>query len=424
MAEEQAAGQALAVRTPTEDWLASQTGVEIADLPDGRRLISLPRELEQRCILLTPISQVVQVDRNYSPIPRIVQIDPRNAPAGDVYKIGRVKDSRNNWVDQVTLTSRALAQIAERAGIEHVNTRRVYFPGGFETIVTARHRDVDGTWKYTTRSKVVDFEQRAERVKLDAIEKARKDEKPEPDEFELRKLVLHDRDFLPEKAETKAFSRCVRKVTGSASYARTDLEARQGRFFVIAVAFTPDYSDENVRALIDVNYANAAATLYGGEPPAIEAPREEIEEAKPIAAFTERGDDLDDEDFDGDEDGEPETVTPEADDVDDNPQAITGEQGTLGGEDWDDPALDEVEGTATEGNPMPTRPTEGTGEVEVDTFTPARGPFAGQPIEEILASAEGRAWLAQTAPRMRSANKRTQAERWLEWAGREFAEAA
>lgn len=394
------------VRTPTEDWLAKQTGVEIADLPDGRRMISLPAELEKRCILLTPISQVVQVDKNYSPIPRVVQIDLKR----DVYKVGRVKvgPGRDDWDNQMALTSRALAMIAERAAIEHVQTRRVHFPGGMETIVTAMHRGADGLPVYTTRSKVTNWEQRAERVKLDAIEKVRKNNAdknrndPDPDEFELRKLVVHDREFLAEKDETKAFSRCVRAITGAAAYPQRQLNDRNGRFLVMTYAFTPDYSDPNIKALLDVNYGRATAELYEGEGRAermLEAPREEVLPGRDVAEFAARQPETDGDDDDG---------IPDEDEVPREVETVSGEvdEGDAGEPGADEPPPEDVDAELL-WDDGPSKPDEGV------TFK--AGPFKDREIEEVAQFAEGQRWLALQARRQRTPERRQKMLDWLSW---------
>jgi hypothetical protein len=410
-------GTAVAVSTPTDEWLGKQTGVEMQVLDDGRKLFNLPRELGERFVMLVPASQVIQLDRSYTPVPRLVTIDIRPvAKGGDVYKVGRVQDASGKWVDQVTLTSRALAQIAERAGIEHVETRRVHFPdgqgglAGCETIVTVRHRGPDGVWVLTTKSKVTNFEQREERVRIDAIEKAKKDDKPEPSEDELHKLVARDRTFIYEMDETKATSRAIRAITGASSYPVTELTKRQGRFLVVNYAFTPDVSTPEGRVLVDANYGRAVAELFEGRTPAPQPQvREEIEGPKTMAEFAERPI-PDDEDNDGlDEDGEggeePEVVDGEADpgdgeepeevDVDEDPGEAEGEAETL----WPDEDAGEKPGKPA-GRPMKV----------------GAGPYKGQLAEQVVQTEDGLKWLAVHTRRMSTDEKRTKEMCLLSWA--------
>lgn len=420
-------GTAVARATsPTEEWLGKQTGVDMQVMQDGRRVFSLPKELEQRCVMLTAAAQVVQVDRNYSPIPRVVSIDIDR----DTYKVGRIKTGpgRNDWDDQVALTSRALSQIAERAGIEHFDTQRVHFPGGVETIVRARYRGPDGVWVYATGSKVVNYEQRAERVRLDAVEKrekekewARKDNKAIPDdltEAELQKQVVLDRDFLLEKAETKAWARAVRRITGAASYPKKALTDREGRFFVLTWSFTPDYNDPSVAKLIDANYRTATAELFEGQTPQLPAPQVTSEGPKSAAEFAAR-EPVDDDEGVPDEDEvpaeEPEVVDGEADPggEDEEPADPDEDPGEVEGEADEQQAMQWVEEGDEPEAAKPPKPAKSM------KFT--AGPYKDKTAEEVVSAQQGREWLAIQIRRMRTDAQRQKAMAWLSWGvGREL----
>jgi hypothetical protein len=124
--EEKGKGKELERRalTPTEQWLSRQTGVEVVEAENGR-MISLSRELAARVIPLCPVSQVVQLDRNWTPVPRVSWLTPRV----DTYKQGNVKVGEENgraiYADVHAPNAAALAKVATLMGIETV-------PGGVQ----------------------------------------------------------------------------------------------------------------------------------------------------------------------------------------------------------------------------------------------------------------------------------------------------
>lgn len=140
------ASQELVHQSATEQWLSQQTGVEIAER-DGRRVISIPPTLADKVNLLTPVSQVQQMDTNYSPTPRLIHLNP-DPTAGDVYKES----------GGLALSAKALSKIADMAGVEHVDTIIDDMSGtGVRMTVVGRKRGPDGQWRLKKATKTVRF---------------------------------------------------------------------------------------------------------------------------------------------------------------------------------------------------------------------------------------------------------------------------
>lgn len=434
------------VATPMMQWVARQAGVDMMVMDNGLVAWSIPPEMERNMVLLTPKAQIAQVDSNFTPLPAVVQIDT----ARDTYKVG-YKDfgGKIGRDDEVALTSTALAQIAQQAAIEHVNTKRVHFPGGMETLVTVKYLKPDGVPAYTTKAKVTDFEQRRERVIVDAMEKREKlaalaqeeldagrskwpnpgrlsdadykrykdvpaelrgkpVEIPPPlDEHsvEIRKLIAHDRDFQAEKDETKAFSRCVRAIMGARSYSRKYLEQRNGRFFLVRYVFTPDYSDASMRHLIDAQFGQAAAELYGdGAVAELEAavtetgPKDVSEFAREHSREDRDADVPDEPDEDADLEGEAEEIDGEPVDGQqtletDPPPGFEADPAYDGADEWD------------EDPDEPVPPSE--------DYTFTNGPFKGKAVSEVIKDPKAVEVLRGKLPKLRAGKAAVAA--WLEY---------
>jgi hypothetical protein len=122
---------------------------------------------------------------------------------------------------------------------------------------------------------------------------------------------------------------------------------------------------------------------------------------------------------DGDEpEEESPTTAPQSDPPPGVPENVNAETGEIiEAEAVDTPAAPEPEPEdewATVGAETPQEATTEIAKPE-DSFAPGGGPFKDKPVEEILKSKEGRAWLVQAYGVLRTDEKRDQLLRWLSW---------
>jgi hypothetical protein len=366
--------------TKTEEWLSQQTGVTVEEV-GGKRMISITPQLEQRVHVLGPISQVVQLDPNWSPNPRIVQLNVQS----DSFPVqgGRA------------LNKVGLAKLADLAQIEIVDQKRDYMGGtGITTTTTAKMRGPDGLWRHSTQSKTVRFDQLRRKVARRLREK-----NANVDDDAIDKAYDEELEFVNEKAETKSFLRCVRLLLSvKGKYSAAELAKP---FLVIGWNMTPDWSNPHVRDLIAAQFRSGAAELYGGsaedaEPVAqIEdtTPDPDVSHADRLAQVPADLDELDAAEEAAEEGGDPVDLSEV-------------EAGGAEPEEWD------VDGNTEDAFEIP-KPERG--------FKPKKGPFAGQDVEDIVSEDDGRRWLAELVDAMlgaddpRKEKQGRQALEWLEW---------
>jgi hypothetical protein len=361
MAEEQAGapdepGMAL---SPFEKWMTQQENVLIDTLEDGRRMIRLSKELAQRTIMLTPLSTVVQVDKNWSPIPRSLQLEPNV----DTYKVGYAGGK-----DQHALKATALMKIAEMFQIEAVKTDVVRFDGGMEVYVTAVMRGPDGIPRRARKSRDIVWADHEEQLVLEATEKAQREHKAIPTDAALRKLVLADKTFALAKLETKAFCRCVRALLGIATL---PVDEFKKPLFTIGWVLTPDRNDPLVRDVMRLGYAASSTDLFGDEPP-VRLPTIEEYPGRALGDFV----------VDVDDEGAAEEAEVEAD-----AEALD-EADTDPGE-WDLPDVEVVDEKPAEKPPKPGK-----------SFTisaTSKSEFAGKSVDDLIMDRDGCAHLAKMA---------------------------
>jgi hypothetical protein len=309
--------------------------------------------LAEKVNLLTPISQVQQMDSNFSPSPRLVQLGPE-----DTYK----------EKGKPALTAKGLSKLAELAQIEHVNTEFDDMSGsGVRVTVTGRRRQPDGHWSLKKATKTVRF---------DALErKIRRESEGKGEDF-IQKRIDEEMEHVDSKAETKAFSRVIRSFLAVKS-TYTENEIRKP-FMVVSYQFTPDYKNKHVVELLRLNYSEAASDL-----------------ALPAAGDT-HGDPVDVVDVSAAE------HVGEASDDDIEPDfAGLSDEGVI---DWDSDTGEVIDGDVEAG---PDKPD--------DAFTFKAGPYAGQTVEQVVESRTGRRWLANAALKLKD-EKYEQAVAWLSWA--------
>lgn len=373
--QEPQAGTAVALRphTRTEEWLSKQTGVEILDTPHGR-VISLPPTLGDRVNLLTPATQIVQVDPNFSPIPRVVQLDIREH-AYEETKAGKGK---------FALNAKALDQLAAAAGIGFEPPQADYMAGaGFACTIVGTRRGPDGTpetWSDMQAVLFDDYRRTARRERAEQI--ARWSDPPTGDALEelLDKHVDEQMKHVFSKTTTKAKSRVVRHWLAVKS-AYTPAELKKP-FLVIQWALTPDRDDPNVAQIIDLQFQRSHRELYGSVPrprPALTVPRRADEPPALDAGDPgpERSANVDEH---GEVDGEGEPVDAEI---------VT------------EPAAD-----------VPPRPAT------AETITGGR--WQGMTVDQVVADADGRQWLLANVGRIRDPRRAAHLLAWLSHAEGRF----
>lgn len=400
----------------TMEWLRNQAGVEMAEI-DGKRMISISRELLQRVNALVPQSQIVQVTRDYSPIPRVTELEP----GVDTYKEGWDGKAKK---ELHALTKGGLSKLAELAQIEHVNTDMEATKETLKVTVTTRMRGPDGVWRLDTKSKLVWLERLEKRVRREHYatwEKYRKEKgEAEPTEIDFEKRVDDEMEHLAAKTETKALNRSIRALLNvRATYLKDDI-ARP--WFTVGWLFTPDLSNPQVGRLIELNYRQSAGELYGGtDEPAAGAVVSE--QGGDTAAKILGGGDPTEPAFDGDA---PEEEEPQDTSVPDfDPETGEVREGGSDSAPSSEEAKQEPDPTAwdidaeigSEDDP-PEGQVELTGQLEPDNnFAFSSGPFKDQHVGDVLEKPEGRQWFSrQVVPRLRDEEKLAEALAWLSFA--------
>ena len=410
-AHEAAPGQELATvepveqgsLTPQERWMAEKAGIGIKETPDGQRMYEITPQVAAHANLLMPLSSVLQVDPNWTPMLRMTRLDVKT----ETYKVG-YKDGQ----DIHALDARAHWKLAELCGIEARGTKRIpkVAPDGAGGVieygvvveVTARMRGADGLFKYVTRSRDVTYKDWEELERIAIEEKAARGNKGPATEAQIRKTILQQKNFLYPSLETKAFERCVDAFLGMKTFPKNQLEKP---FIALGWAMTADMNDPGSRALVQLQYRDAADQLYGPEsdgPPPEPPPIEETTGSHlDPATMLEAGDELD----------------PAVGPMD----PTTGQVGpTLfpeqrEEEQQDDPA-DEQEPVGSEAD---MDPGDAPGKPAADdSFTirsDSKSGFAGWTAEQLCGDPGGREHLVKMAEGAKDEAKRDQLLRWLSW---------
>jgi hypothetical protein len=445
--EEVTTGQAVATRADgpaldsIETWMSEKGYGVFKVLDDGRRILELHDELKRSCILAAPATNLVQIDRNWTPQLRPMRVnvnDPQSA-----FKVGSVKVN-GQFEDMMDLAAPAWQQLGGLCGISRAKVKTVRWPNGkgLDVHVTAKMRQPDGNWLMTTASSDYDYDVEAELLEIDKMERWEKFEasksngKPRPTPADIRKEVLRARQFAARTAETKAYSRCVKALTGLRTFRKSELIAKP--LMAVTWLMTPDMNDPGSREYVRMQLADASADLYGSEDseslgtemtfgggeeipgtfqvmedrPELEAgsgpdqeQESEIIEAQPAAAPAPAP-----AEAAAAPAAEPAPAaaqpTPAAE-----PKVEPGGQvqanilaATPRSEEWD---MDEgpTAAAAADKPPKPTAP-----------FTPKNGPFAGKDVSEIITTPEGRMWLVAAHEKLTTAPKKQMVLDWLSYA--------
>jgi hypothetical protein len=293
-----------------------------------------------------------------------------------------------------------LSKLADLAQIEHVDTDWDYMGGaGIRATVSARMRGSDGVWRTCKETKQVDYALLKEQVRLRLIKNGVKD----PTEEAVLTSYVAEREFLPEKTESRAFLRAIRTLIAvKPAYTAQEL---QKPFFVIGWAFTPDWSNPNVNRMLELNFREATADLYGADtapaelPPEVERPVQRPPEPQPEPTPVQQ----------------PPPPEPEPEEEVHDAQVVEPEEPDPEELDWDDEP--EVAEEAVKEAEVVPEPEAKPSKIEQpgDLFTFKNGPFADKSVAEVVQMEEGRAWLA--AVWMKAAGeKKDQARAWLCWA--------
>lgn len=368
-------------------------------------MISVPPNLSDVANVLVPVSQITQVDENFSPTPRIVKLEV----GVDTYKQGSKKIG-SQWTDMQALNKQGLMKLAELAGIEFLSPN-FDFMGGKGIAVTAygRKRGADGLWRSHHGTKVVWFDRLEKKIRREAVSAAAKYNKPTPTEVELEERVDNEMDNVAAKVETKAMNRVIRSfLSVKAAYAPEELNKP---FFIVAYAFTPNYADKNVRGLIAMEHGQSQASLYdqsdvspvdmlprGGSVP--------VPEGSVDVGFD---DDDDDVIAVGDvavRESTGEVLTPTESDVTPPVEPPVEPEGFADDSDLPFSLADDAVPPAKAKPPKP------------DTNTDSKmtsGPYEGKRLSEIVQSREGQKYMAGLTLRMRSEYKQKVAKEWLAW---------
>jgi hypothetical protein len=223
--------QSTAVVKTTDDWLAPYIHER-----DGKRIISVPRKIAEQVNLLTPVSQVQQVDANFFPTVRVVDLGPE-----DWYK----------EKGKPALNARGLSKLAELAQIELVDSQFDDMQGtGVRVTVTGRRRGPDGHWQLKKASKTVRFGSLERKIRRESEGKG--------EDF-IAKRIDEEMEHVDAKAQTKAWNRVVRSFLA----VKSTYEANETKkpFMVLTFQFTPDYDNRHVVELMRLNYSEARSDL-------------------------------------------------------------------------------------------------------------------------------------------------------------------
>lgn len=275
----------------------AEAGVQVQESEDGRfRSISFPRDLAEHVNVLLPVQELVQADPNYTPTIRAVQLNPDKDGPHFYNQGGRLAPRKQ-----------ALETLADVAGMRVARCRPMrkaeldaYPDGtiGYEATVMLRRSD--GTPQEITRHKIWDPEVERYRIVQEVKtattrEGAKRFAEGAPEDAEIRKRLLQEKQFAPQKTESKAVLRAIRAAL-QIPHTFTAQDAAKP-FLVVGYSFTPDYTDPEVRRLL-VEYGLGVRTeeVYGraalapgdvGIAPESEAPEEAPGTAPPAPAAEE-----------------------------------------------------------------------------------------------------------------------------------------
>jgi hypothetical protein len=373
--------QAVAQRPRAQDmdsWLANLAGVEVHETSDGMKGLSFPKGILEHVNLLAPLSQVIQVDRNWKPEFRVTELS-----GDDVYDVKGGKKA---------ISKVGLMKLVNLAQIQPIGSPEWnYLDGqGIRCSVTVGMKGPDGRDRTANGTITVWFEVLKNQVAERLRKAATKGHRSQPTDQEIDAAYWAEREFLDEKIESKSMLRAVRNLLSvKPAYTAAEL---QKPFFTISYLFTPDWHSPGVQELVRINYQRAEGQLYGGDlpPPEPAGPAEPAPELHPAPEPAS-------------EPAEPEPE-PEPEPEDDPGPEDDGGAWDFDGE--EEPVEGEVE--------RPPKPEQG--------FKPRGGPYRGKDVEEIVQSAEGQEWLANQIPR-HPEDRRPVALAWLSWGmGREVTE--
>ncbi len=392
-AEPQRPSAALVRLTDTERYLAEKTGTDIRVTPEGWKVIGLPPTLKERFNLGVTTTQIVQVDRNYSPMPRIVHLD---------------RDE--HWYQESgawAITAKGLDLLSEAGGISWGDPEIDASAHSLFVTARGRRRGPDGTieeFSDTKGGRYADMERKVRRERKGTLRKINKPwsntilDDPARLEEELDKAWDDFVEHAAAKIATKARNRVVRHWLGIKSTYATGEKAKP--FLVVRWVVTPDYSNPHVGKVIEAQFGAARGALYAAPtdgPLALPAAPVEASGALVEGSGTLVPDiDIDTDDLtvpNDDEFGEPIDAVPvdepqqPAEDPPGEPEA---DQGTL-----------QLDGDA-ERPPRPDR-----------KYTFRQGKYAGQHVEAVLEDPEGLAWVATKTAQMRATPSRDLLLAWI-----------
>ena len=380
-------------QSETLEWLSKQTGTDVKQV-DGQVVISFGRQIEEKLNCLAPVSQVAQVDPMFSPTPRLVNLNI----ASDAFE---VKKGTGTY----SLNKIGLSKLADAAQIEAISQRMEYMGNqGVRAIVIARMRKPDGTWRMEPKAKAVRFDVLKREVERRLKSAAKKYKKSAPTQDDIDKAFDDELVFVEEKAATKASLRCVRSLLSvKGTYTKAELAKP---FLVVTWNFSPDWSNPRVAEMLALQYREGTEELYG-ESPTHSALARETDALPASGQHTAAALEAAEHDADALEaaedavaqhnSGEPDPIP--AEEAAEPPQQPPAESDP---EAWDITADEQLSPALQV--PMP----------EVH-FTPSAGPFKDTDVEQIVATPEGKVWLAQVVDKLKDADKRDQGLAWLEW---------
>jgi len=370
-------GKAVGPRT-TDEWLAGNSGVETFRSPDGQIGMSFKPQFVAQFNFLGPQAQVVQLDASYRPIPKVILLSIDT----DAY----VSKGKYN------LTKQGLVKLADLAGIEKDGDteRDAMFDGEGnivrETVtVRVKRRAMDGTWRRTSASKTIWYVREETKIRRENSHKQ---------ESAVNELVDEWFQNAPQKAETGAQLRAIREMLGiKGGYTKIEL---QKPFFVMSVAFVPDWSNPRIASLLSMEFGKGVEEAFGEGPGTASLPP-----APPRAPAELSGGDLASAAWDD-----------EADNEDEEPPAHDGAPDPEPPPPAEEPPAEEepIDATVVEQHQeFPKPPPE-------QSFTPKAGDFAGVAAAELVMQPEGRLWLGDALSRMKDPQKIAHALAWLSWA--------
>lgn len=351
--------------TDTEEWLSEQTGVEFKHTPMGLVWL-LPPTLHERVHMLHPASQIVQVSPHFRPLPKLVQLveGKHTYEEGNATKVGNKK--------QHALTAKGLALVAEAAAIQFLPPIKEYVTAGDRVVgvsYTARaiRRGPDGTMQEHAATKDVLFDRLEAKTRRERAKTIKGwDDQPSAERLEelLQKAVDDVMEHVSARTETKAMNRVIRHwLAVDAVYPAGTINRKP--FLVVQWVFTPDHDDPSVRQIVDTNLGRGTRSLYEG-------------------------------------------VTPNTADA--RPALNAGS---------DPPDADVIEHDTIDEATIRRR-LDAAPKPPSDAFDLTKGPYAGEPIDQVIETPDGKRWIAATVIDLKDPANRARLLAWLSYAeGRE-----